>query len=64
MTGKNRMVSEDVKFLRTLFSITFHKDGKKICYVWIMRLWQPVRKTLQDQGAIFEECIDRMRQVI
>ena len=21
-------------------------------------------KTLQDQGAIFEECIDRMRQVI
>lgn len=57
------MVSEDVKFLRTLFSITFHKEEKNMLRVDYEAL-AAGSKTLQDQGAIFEECIDRMRQVI
>ena len=57
------MVSEDVKFLRTLFSITFHKEEKNMLRVDYEDL-AAGSKTLQDQGAIFEECIDRMRQLI
>lgn len=52
-----------VKFLRTLFSITFHKEEKNMLRVDYEAL-AAGSKTLQDQGAIFEECIDRMRQVI
>lgn len=60
---QNRIRPEGIKFFELYSFSLLSKEEKNMLRVDYEAL-AAGSKTLQDQGAIFEECIDRMRQVI
>lgn len=62
-TCENRIRPEGIKFFELYSFSLLSKEEKNMLRVDYEAL-AAGSKTLQDQGAIFEECIDRMRQVI